>query len=179
MTRQHAFNPTSYLILTSLLLLLLTLMPTPGTQGDRVGKANLLPLRNHRQELLSLVNLSRTASPANVLEMVGNVGMFLPFGALASMVLDRGNRRARSRILLTFAAGLIFSALIETAQLWLPTRYTDIDDVIFNSSGALLGALLLPAARIGLGRLSYQWQSLATLLRARRLAGVPVLLRRR
>jgi VanZ family protein len=36
------------------------------------------------------------------------------------------------RVLLVFGAGLLLSALIETAQLWLPTRCTDVNDVIFN-----------------------------------------------
>ena len=99
MTRRRAFNPMIYLILTSLLILLLTLMPTPGTQGDRVGKANLLPFRNHGRELLYLVKPS-AVSLADVLEMIGNVGLFFPFGTLVSVILDRKNRRAVWRVLL-------------------------------------------------------------------------------
>ena len=35
--------------------------------------------------------------------------------------------------------GVLFSAAIESAQLLVPGRSTDVDDVILNSAGAFLG----------------------------------------
>jgi glycopeptide antibiotics resistance protein len=152
------------------------MMPTAGTKSNRLGKANLIPFRHHGPWLF---RMSPDTSPADVLEMVGNVVLFLPFGTLVSMALDRGKRCKWSHVLLAFVTGLLFSTFIETTQFWLPTRYTDIDDVILNSSGALLGALLVPAIQTVREFLSGHRKSLGTSLRARRLADVPVPLRRR
>jgi VanZ family protein len=38
---------------------------------------------------------------------------------------------------------LILSACIEAAQLWIPERSADVDDVMLNAVGALLGYWLL------------------------------------
>jgi len=120
--RERIFDPRFYLLLTLLLVLLVTLTPNPAGNG----KPNRVPLRN-------------SGGPVDLL---GNVGLFLPFGVLASMTLKQKARPGWVRVLLVLGAGLLFSASIETTQLWLSTRSADVDDVIFNSCGALLGAML-------------------------------------
>lgn len=115
------FDPKFYLALAALIVLLVTLAPNPTGNG----KPNLVPLRN-------------SGGPVDLL---GNIGLFLPLGVLASIVLERKMRLSWARILLVFGAGVLFSALIETAQAWLPTRSADVDDIIFNACGALLGAM--------------------------------------
>ena len=116
------FDPRFYLILTLLTIMLVTLTPNPAGNGE----PNRVPLRN-------------TGGPVDLL---GNVGLFLPFGMLASMTLKQKARPGWVRVLLVLGAGLLFSASIEMTQLWLSTRSADVDDVIFNSCGALLGAML-------------------------------------
>ena len=64
-------------------------------------------------------------------------------------------------MLLVLGAGLLISVLIETTQFWLPTPSADVDDVICNSSGALLGAILALTFRIRPGYQIYA-RSLAT-----------------
>ncbi len=120
--REHIFDPRFYLVPTLLIVLLLTLTPNPTGNG----KPNLVPLRN-------------SGGPVDLL---GNIVLFLPIGVLLSMALKRETHSTWARVLLVFGAGLLFSAFIETTQLWLPTRSADVDDVIFNSCGALLGAML-------------------------------------
>jgi glycopeptide antibiotics resistance protein len=41
------------------------------------------------------------------------------------------------------AAGFLLSLSIELAQLAIPTRATDVDDVILNTLGTAIGALLI------------------------------------
>lgn len=64
-----------------------------------------------------------------VYNIVGNLIWFVPLGIL----LGRG--RAKRALLL----GAILSAAIEFAQYMLMTGFTDVDDIIFNALGSLLG----------------------------------------
>ena len=43
---------------------------------------------------------------------------------------------------------LALSASIEAAQLWIPERSADVDDVMFNAFGALIGYWLLLLIRM-------------------------------
>jgi len=74
---------------------------------------------------------------------LGNLGLLLPIGLLgpiALLALDRW-----WRVLLV---ALAISATIEFAQLFIPDRSADIDDVIVNVAGALIGYLLYRFLRL-------------------------------
>jgi glycopeptide antibiotics resistance protein len=133
--KAHALNPKLLLALALFVVLALTLAPDPNGSG----KSNFTPFRN-------------SGGP---LDLWGNVGLFLPFGVLAGIIPEQKTRPAWARVLLVLGAGLLISVLIETTQFWLPTRSADIDDVICNSSGALLGAILALTFRIGPGHKIY------------------------
>ncbi|QHC58389.1 VanZ family protein [Rathayibacter sp. VKM Ac-2760] len=88
-----------------------------------------------------------------VAEFLANVLMFVPLGALLAAQLPPRRR------LLAAPIGLGVSVLIETIQLLaLPSRVSDVRDLVSNGSGALLGALLVvvlarrPPARLALRR---------------------------
>lgn len=70
-----------------------------------------------------------------VLEILANVALFVPFGILA-MTAFRW-----MRVWSATAAGLSTSLLIEGVQLFLPTRYPTVSDLVANTAGALIGAL--------------------------------------
>ncbi|WP_186317641.1 VanZ family protein [Curtobacterium sp. 9128] len=71
------------------------------------------------------------------LEFSANVLFFVPLGLL--VVLRLGARRWW----VGAAAGLVVSAVIETGQaLFLPARYASLDDVLSNTCGAVVGALV-------------------------------------
>lgn len=82
------------------------------------------------------------------LQIVLNVALFVPMGVLLRVRYGRG-------LLWAFGAGLSMSLLIETTQLtgiWglydCAYRFFDVDDLLFNTTGAVLGSLLaLPFAR--------------------------------
>jgi len=76
-----------------------------------------------------------------VLEILANVALFVPFGILA-MTAFRW-----MRVWSATAAGLSTSLLIEGVQLFLPTRYSTVSDLIANTLGALIGALIVAAWR--------------------------------
>jgi VanZ family protein len=78
----------------------------------------------------------------NLVQNLANVVMFLPLGLLGSLALRR-----RNYLVVLFAASA--SGLIELTQLLLlPHRVASLEDVLANTTGALLGLLLsIPALR--------------------------------
>ena len=73
-------------------------------------------------------------------EAAANVAMFVPFGVLVGLLL----RRPWWVVVLLGAAT---SGLIETVQVWLPTRYSTLQDVVMNTLGAAVGVLGLRLVR--------------------------------
>ncbi len=71
------------------------------------------------------------------LNLAGNVIGFMPFGALLP-VMARGARRAWKTTIL----GLEVSVLIEVSQFFFQVGSFDVDDMILNTLGALLGYAL-------------------------------------
>lgn len=66
----------------------------------------------------------------------GNILCFMPFGLLVPNLI-----RKRTCFLQTAMAGMCLSLFIETMQFGLNTGVSDIDDVFFNTIGAILGYL--------------------------------------
>lgn len=74
--------------------------------------------------------------------LFGNLFLLLPLGLLGPIALPALNR---SWLIIPLA--LLVSVSIELAQLRIPDRSADIDDVIVNVAGALLGYALLAVVR--------------------------------
>lgn len=72
--------------------------------------------------------------PGGMLNFVGNILLFVPMGILLFLL---NSKRRNSRIIL---CGPLISVLIEFIQLF-SVRGTDIDDVLLNSFGTILGWL--------------------------------------
>jgi len=109
---------------------------------DRLNAPNLVPLRAIRE----------TAAlgwgwPAIRL-LAGNVLVFVPFGLLLPAIWPRLARLARVAL-----AGLAFSLAVELSQLAVSLavgywyRMTDVDDVLLNVAGVLLGYGVFVAIR--------------------------------
>lgn len=83
-----------------------------------------------------------------LLNLIGNTAMFLPVGILWPLVFRQLNTHARA-----IAAGVGFSMAIEALQLLFFTRVTDVDDLLLNSLGYLVGyGILLLCRRLRRGR---------------------------
>lgn len=96
-------------------------------------------------EAISAHGLAGSVTVVTVLQVVFNVVLFLPWGAVVRGFLHRS-------VLTATLSGLVASVVIEATQatgLWFiypcAYRFADIDDVLMNTLGALLGALLAPA----------------------------------
>lgn len=114
--------------------------------------------RNRSLSLIPFNDFAETASWFGPLfDYLGNLAFFVPFGVLVYMLLAD----ARRPLLWATGCGLVFSLGVETAQYVFALGYTDIDDVIMNTLGALLGALV---ARLLGPRFYPVWIWLALLL---------------
>jgi glycopeptide antibiotics resistance protein len=69
------------------------------------------------------------------IEFTANVAMFGPIGLLLLFLLGRGRWWA------ALLAGPLLSLAIETAQLFIPGRVSDVRDLMSNSLGAVLGVV--------------------------------------
>ncbi len=66
-----------------------------------------------------------------ILNIIGNIGIFVPIGVMIPLLF-------RTKFPRTTLAGFYISLIIETGQLPLD-RTTDVDDLILNTTGAMIG----------------------------------------
>ena len=116
-------------------LLFLTLTPPNGWSysGPFQGTVNLTPLRESAR-LFSFYFKNRMWT-ALLVNFLGNIVMFIPIGLFAGLLLDRP--RWWKGTICAFA----LSFFIEISQL-IVCRGTDVDDLILNALGGLLGQWL-------------------------------------
>ena len=74
--------------------------------------------------------------------IVANVLLFVPWAFFLFLFLDTEARPAVQSYVLTILLGLTFTCTIEACQYFLPSRVADVNDVIWNTVGASVGAVL-------------------------------------
>ena len=116
--------------------LVLTLQPAHPLPGQVVDN-NLVPFRTLG---IYLANLGSWFWMRNLL---GNLVLLLPLGLLGPIAFPAVDRWLRVALVALFV-----STAIELLQLAVPDRSADIDDVIVNVAGALLGYAILNLARL-------------------------------
>ena len=116
-----------YVFLTYLVcVLFLTLMPQAGSaQGE--AKANLIPFFS----VIYAVNSGHTTA---MYLIILNIILFVPMGVLLPCVFKKAEP-----FWVTALLSLGATLTIEMIQIFLPGRAFDIDDVLFNAIGAVLG----------------------------------------
>jgi glycopeptide antibiotics resistance protein len=117
-----------------------TLLPAHPAPGQSV-EDNFVPLRTIG------IWVANPDSGFWIRQMVGNLLLLLPVGLLGPISLPWMDRW--SRVLLAAAT---LSLAIELAQLWVPDRATDVDDLLLNVAGAVVGYTLLLLLRLASGR---------------------------
>ncbi|MBR1780683.1 MAG: VanZ family protein [Oscillospiraceae bacterium] len=98
-----------------------------------LASVNLIPFRTILRQLRLLTHPSGDIRTFAVVNLAGNLLVFSPFGILLPLLWPRFRRVGP--LLLT---GMLISAGIEGIQLFVG-RSTDVDDVIFNALGVLIG----------------------------------------
>jgi len=76
-------------------------------------------------------------------DIIINLAGFIPFGlALAAMLVKFGGFVRKHGILITVVIGFIVSLFIEITQAWLPSRSSSLLDLLLNTLGTLIGAMI-------------------------------------
>ena len=137
-------------------LLWMTLRPSreisvPGMHmGTPLSKVNLRPFSHKVGAIRSLLasefpSAKRSARTYLFVDVLGNIAVFVPLGAALAVATSPPGPRRRFGArwwLRIIGAGLLLSLGIELVQLAVPSRATDVDDVILNTLGTMVGALL-------------------------------------
>jgi glycopeptide antibiotics resistance protein len=77
-----------------------------------------------------------------LINIIGNIAMFIPVGIVWPICFSK-----LDSIKKTVFAGVGFILFIELTQLLCPERHTDIDDLILDTSGVVIGACIIFAIR--------------------------------
>jgi glycopeptide antibiotics resistance protein len=107
--------------------LVLTLQPAHPLPGQVVND-NLVPFHT------IAIYLSNLGAWFWMRNLFGNLALLLPLGLLGPIALPALDRWWRIALL-----AILVSTAIELTQLAVPDRSADIDDVIVNGAGAILG----------------------------------------
>jgi glycopeptide antibiotics resistance protein len=121
-------------LLGGLLFALTPAHPAPGQVVDH----NFIPFQT------IAIWIANPDSGFWIRQMLGNLLLLLPVGLLGPIALPWLDRWRRV-LLVAFALSLA----IELAQLWIPDRAADVDDLLLNVAGAAIGYAILSVVRLG------------------------------
>lgn len=75
-------------------------------------------------------------------QVIGNVLMFIPFGILLVLGLEKTANSPKNAVICATAASFAYSLCIETAQLITCRGTFQISDLVFNTAGGAAGAII-------------------------------------
>jgi glycopeptide antibiotics resistance protein len=133
--------------ITILLLLMVTVAIAAFTlwmTGKSYSKIDPIPFENlrHLAHRIAHRPVSTRMLALIVVPIIANILLFVPWGFFMFLSLYTINRPTVQTYVLTFLLGMTFSCGIEATQYFLPDRVADINDIIWNSVGTLVGAIL-------------------------------------
>jgi VanZ family protein len=109
----------------------------PGFAAERVRNLSLLPFQDYYwSDYLNAFD-----------QFVHKVLLFAPLGALLTLLLP--DTRGRGGLVLLASAAV--AAGLEAGQLFLPTRYPSVTDVLVETGGACVGLVLTRRAQVLIG----------------------------
>lgn len=118
-----------FFIASIIYILYLTMLPHPSLGiGVGVGGINFIPFE--MMHGLFTEHSLRTF----IINVGGNIFLFVPFGFVLPWKFPKVNTIFRAAVV-----GASLSACIEIIQLIVSSRFTDIDDIILNTGGAVIG----------------------------------------
>lgn len=100
------------------------------------GSGTLYELLRRYQDTDFKINLVPFSNSIDIVGYILNVVLFMPLGFLVPLIWDKFRNVVKIALF-----GIFFSLLIEVSQLY-TNRATDIDDLIVNTFGALVGYLI-------------------------------------
>lgn len=107
--------------------------------------ANVFPFRINLVPFVNLMDYPERRDA--ILNFVGNTTMFIPIGIIWPIVYKKLDSHAK-----VIAAGVGFSLFIEILQLPFFDRVSDIDDLVLNSLGFVVGYSIYVLVKMLIGR---------------------------
>ena len=117
---------------------------TVWTAGKSYTKVDTTPFNDivNLKERLDTRPVSTQILAVILVPIAGNILLFVPWGFLMFISLYSVERLTVQTYLLTILIGLTLTLAIEAWQYFLPSRVSDINDVIWNTVGTIIGAVL-------------------------------------
>ncbi len=133
--------------ITILLLLLITtsiIAVTVWTAGKSYTKVDARPFDDLQliADRLGTRPMSTQLLAVLIVPIIGNILLFVPWGFLTFISLYTVDRATVQTYILTILLGFSFTLAIEAWQYFLPSRVADVNDVIWNTLGTIIGAVL-------------------------------------
>lgn len=119
-----------------LFVLYLTMIPHELIGTGNVGVNSVHRFNYNLNPLPLLDDFQKASLKYLIINDLGNMTLFVPFGFILTA------KYPQFKLAHLIFMGALFSATIEWIQLFLPNRMTDINDVILNTTGAVVGYLL-------------------------------------
>ncbi len=101
--------------------------------GIDLSRVNLIPFRTISSQLFGANPLVDDWNSVSLLNLMANIFLFSPIGLFFPLLWDKWNSAKKALYI-----GLITTSLVEFIQLFIG-RSVDIDDIILNTIGVLIG----------------------------------------
>lgn len=122
-----------------LALLFVTLLMRDGKTAGDAGREIMM------NPFIPFTDFAESKGPGHLMHFLMNIILFLPFGFLGCAASEDGEYRP----VLFLSAGLLTSVLIESIQLFFVLGQCDASDILANTAGAFLGALVaIPLGKV-------------------------------
>jgi glycopeptide antibiotics resistance protein len=130
---------------TVLLLLAVTAViyaTTVWTSGKSYSKIDPIPFEDVKQiaHRLQHSTVSTRVLAIVFVPIIANILLFVPWGFLMFIALYSAERPTVQTYVLTVLLAFTLTCAIEAWQYFLPSRVADINDNIYNTTGAFLGS---------------------------------------
>jgi glycopeptide antibiotics resistance protein len=122
----------------------LIILTTVWMSGKSYTKVDPVPFEDirHLTHRIASRPVSTHILAVMIVPIIANVLLFVPWGFLMFIALYGIERPTLQTYVLTVLLGFTFTCVIEGWQYFLPDRVADVNDIIWNTTGALLGAIL-------------------------------------
>lgn len=129
------FSFAIYIILFLWIIVFTYVSPLEVFSQNRpmIRSINIIPFHQIGRYIFGTANVSTSVVINNI---VGNVLLFIPFGVYLQLL------KKDKRFLSSFITVFLVSLLIETVQYILAIGISDIDDILLNTLGGIIGIVL-------------------------------------
>ncbi|WP_459966225.1 VanZ family protein [Paenibacillus sp. JCM 10914] len=105
-------------------------LDNPDSVYNRLDRANFTPFKSIR------VNVSRLSDTHHMMHFFGNIAIFIPNGVFMGFMFRQ------YRFIAAFLSSFMLSLGLECSQIFFAMGSFDVDDLILNTAGGILGYVI-------------------------------------